>query len=191
MVVSLLVGILTIPRLLNFVDKYRSQEMLLVTVLGLLFGFCLLVVKLQYSMALGAFVIGAIIAESRQVRKIERLIEPLRDMFSAIFFVAIGLLFNPKVLVEHTFSIVVIASAVIIGKIVSCSIGAFISGQDGRTSLRVGMGLAQIGEFSFIIASLGISLKVTSDFLYPIAVAVAAVTALTTPFFYEVCRRCF
>ena len=185
MVVSLLVGILTIPRLLNFVDKFRSQEMLLVTVLGLLFGFCLLVVKLQYSMALGAFVIGAIIAESRQVRKIERLIEPLRDMFSAIFFVAIGLLFNPSVLVEHTFPIVVIASAVIIGKIVSCSIGAFISGQDGRTSLRVGMGLAQIGEFSFIIASLGISLKVTSDFLYPIAVAVAAVTALTTPFFMK------
>ncbi len=185
MVVSLLVGILTIPRLLNFVDKFRSQEMLLVTVLGLLFGFCLLVVKLQYSMALGAFVIGAIIAESRQVRKIERLIEPLRDMFSAIFFVAIGLLFNPNVLVEHTFPIVVIASAVIIGKIVSCSIGAFISGQDGRTSLRVGMGLAQIGEFSFIIASLGISLKVTSDFLYPIAVAVAAVTALTTPFFMK------
>jgi len=185
MVVSLLVGILTIPRLLNFVDKFRSQEMLLVTVLGLLFGFCLLVVKLQYSMALGAFVIGAIIAESRQVKKIERLIEPLRDMFSAIFFVAIGLLFNPSVLVEHTFPIVVIASAVIIGKIVSCSIGAFISGQDGRTSLRVGMGLAQIGEFSFIIASLGISLKVTSDFLYPIAVAVAAVTALTTPFFMK------
>ncbi|MBH1971371.1 cation:proton antiporter [Moraxellaceae bacterium AER2_44_116] len=185
MVVSLLVGILTIPRLLNFVDKFRSQEMLLVTVLGLLFGFCLLVVKLQYSMALGAFVIGAIIAESRQVKKIERLIEPLRDMFSAIFFVAIGLLFNPSVLFEHTFPIVVIASAVIIGKMVSCSIGAFISGQDGRTSLRVGMGLAQIGEFSFIIASLGISLKVTSDFLYPIAVAVAAVTALTTPFFMK------
>ena len=185
MVVSLLVGILTIPRLLNFVDKYRSQEMLLVTVLGLLFGFCLLVVKLQYSMALGAFVIGAIIAESRQVKKIERLIEPLRDMFSAIFFVAIGLLFNPNVLVEHTFPIVVIASAAIIGKMVSCSIGAFISGQDGRTSLRVGMGLAQIGEFSFIIASLGISLKVTSDFLYPIAVAVAAVTAFTTPFFMK------
>jgi CPA2 family monovalent cation:H+ antiporter-2 len=95
------------------------------------------------------------------------------------------LLFNPNVLVEHTFPIVVIASAVIIGKMVSCSIGAFISGQDGRTSLRVGMGLAQIGEFSFIIASLGISLKVTSDFLYPIAVAVAAVTALTTPFFMK------
>ncbi len=185
MLVSSLVGLLTIPRLLNYVDKYRSPEMLLVTVLGLLFGFCLLVVKLKYSMALGAFVIGAIIAESKQVKKIEHLIEPLRDMFSAIFFVAIGLLFNPNVLMEHTFPIVVIACAVIIGKMVSCSIGAFISGQDGRTSLRVGMGLAQIGEFSFIIASLGISLKVTSDFLYPIAVAVAAVTALTTPFFMK------
>ncbi len=182
MVVSLLVGLLTIPRLLNYVDKYRSQEMLLVTTLGLLFGFCLLVIKLKYSMALGAFVIGAIIAESRQVKKIEKLIEPVRDMFSAIFFVAIGLLFNPSVLTEYTVPILVITLAVIIGKIISCSIGAFIAGQDGKTSMRVGMGLAQIGEFSFISASLGISLKVTSDFLYPIAVAVASVTALTTPF---------
>lgn len=182
MVVSLLVGIVTIPRLLNYVDKFKSPEMLLVTVLGLLFGFCLVVMKLQYSMALGAFVIGAIIAESRQVKKIEHLIEPLRDMFSAIFFVAIGLLFNPDVLTEHPVPIVVIAFAVIIGKILSASVASFVAGQNGQTSLRVGMGLANIGEFSFIIASLGISLKVTSDFLYPIAVAVAAITAFTTPF---------
>jgi CPA2 family monovalent cation:H+ antiporter-2 len=101
---------LTIPRLLNFVDKFRSQEMLVsFGAWAMLFGFCLLVVKLQYSMALGAFVIGAIIAESRQVKKIERLIEPLRDMFSAIFFVAIGLLFNPHVLFEYTVPIVVIS----------------------------------------------------------------------------------
>jgi CPA2 family monovalent cation:H+ antiporter-2 len=182
MVVSLLVGLVTIPRLLNYVDKFKSPEMLLVTVLGLLFGFCLLVMKLQYSMALGAFLIGAVIAESRQVKKVEHLIEPIRDMFSAIFFVAIGLLFNPDVLTEHPVPIIVIACAVIIGKILSASIASFVAGQNGKTSLQVGMGLANIGEFSFIIASLGISLKVTSDFLYPIAVAVAAITAFTTPF---------
>ena len=176
MVVSLLVGLVTIPRLLNYVDKFKSPEMLLVTVLGLLFGFCLLVMKLQYSMALGAFLIGAVIAESRQVKKVEHLIEPIRDMFSAIFFVAIGLLFNPDVLTEHPVPIIVIACAVIIGKILSASIASFVAGQNGKTSLQVGMGLANIGEFSFIIASLGISLKVTSDFLYPIAVAVAAIT---------------
>lgn len=180
--VSLVVGILTIPRLLNYVDSFRSKEMLLISVLGLLFGFCLLVVKLEYSMALGAFLIGAIIAESRQVAKIEHLIEPIRDMFSAIFFVAIGLLFNPHVLVDYAWPIVIITLAVVFGKVISCGMGAFVAGQDARTSLKVGMGLAQIGEFSFIIASLGVALKVTSDFLYPIAVAVAAITTLLTPY---------
>ena len=181
-IVSLVVGILTIPRLLNYIDNFRSNEMLLISVLGLLFGFCLLVIKLEYSMALGAFLIGAIIAESRQVEKIEHLIEPIRDMFSAIFFVAIGLLFNPNVLVDYAVPILVITLAVVVGKVVSCSLGAFVAGQDARTSVKVGMGLAQIGEFSFIIASLGVALKVTSDFLYPIAVAVAAITTLLTPY---------
>lgn len=160
MIVALVVGILLVPRLLAYVAKFESNEMLLVTVLGLCFGFCLLVVKLEYSMVLGAFLIGAIMAESRQLVQIERLIEPVRDMFSAIFFVAIGLL----------------------GKMFSCGMGAFIAGNDGRTSLRVGMGLSQIGEFSFIIAALGMTLKVTSDFLYPVAVAVSAITTLLTPY---------
>jgi CPA2 family monovalent cation:H+ antiporter-2 len=181
-IVSLIVGILTVPRLLNYIDNFRSNEMLLISVLGLLFGFCLLVIKLEYSMALGAFLIGAIIAESRQVAKIEHLIEPVRDMFSAIFFVAIGLLFNPSVLVDYALPILVITFAVVVGKVFSCSLGAFAAGQDARTSVKVGMGLAQIGEFSFIIASLGVALKVTSDFLYPIAVAVAAITTLLTPY---------
>ncbi|HMY28101.1 MAG TPA: cation:proton antiporter, partial [Agitococcus sp.] len=149
-VVSLVVGILTVPRLLNYIDSFKSQEMLLVSVLGLLFGFCLLVIKLNYSMALGAFLIGAIIAESRQVKKIEHLIEPIRDMFSAIFFVAIGLLFNPSVLIDYALPIVIITLAVVVGKVISCSTGAFLAGQDAKTSVKVGMGLAQIGEFSFI-----------------------------------------
>ena len=182
MVVALVIGILLVPRLLAYVAKSGSDEMLLVTVLGLCFGFCLLVVKLEYSMVLGAFLIGAIMAESRQLVKIERLIEPIRDMFSAIFFVAIGLMIDPSILVAYAWPIAVITVAVVLGKVVSCGFGAFIAGNDGRTSLRVGMGLSQIGEFSFIIAALGISLQVTSDFLYPVAVAVSAITTLLTPY---------
>ncbi|EKT4480960.1 cation:proton antiporter [Pseudomonas putida] len=182
MIVALVIGILLVPRLLAYVAKFESNEMLLITVLGLCFGFCLLVVKLEYSMVLGAFLIGAIMAESRQLLKIERLIEPVRDLFSAIFFVAIGLMIDPQVLVDYAWPIVVITLAVVLGKMLSCGMGAFIAGNDGRTSLRVGMGLSQIGEFSFIIAALGMTLQVTSDFLYPVAVAVSAITTLLTPY---------
>lgn len=182
MIVALVIGIILVPRILAYVAKFESNEMLLVAVLGICFGFCLLVVKLEYSMVLGAFLIGAIMAESRQLVQIERLIEPVRDMFSAIFFVAIGLLLDPNVLVEYAWPIAVITVAVIVGKVVSCGVGSFIAGNDGRTSLRVGMGLSQIGEFSFIIATLGMTLQVTSDFLYPVAVAVSVITTLTTPY---------
>ena len=182
MIVALVIGILLVPRLLAYVAKFESNEMLLITVLGLCFGFCLLVVKLEYSMVLGAFLIGAIMAESRQLLKIERLIEPVRDLFSAIFFVAIGLMIDPQVLIDYAWPIVVITLAVVLGKMLSCGMGAFIAGNDGRTSLRVGMGLSQIGEFSFIIAALGVTLQVTSDFLYPVAVAVSAITTLLTPY---------
>lgn len=182
MIVALVIGILLVPRLLAYVARFESNEMLLITVLGLCFGFCLLVVKLEYSMVLGAFLIGAIMAESRQLIKIERLIEPVRDLFSAIFFVAIGMMIDPQVLVEYAWPIVVITVAVVLGKMLSCGMGAFIAGNDGRTSLRVGMGLSQIGEFSFIIAALGMTLQVTSDFLYPVAVAVSAITTLLTPY---------
>jgi CPA2 family monovalent cation:H+ antiporter-2 len=182
MTVSLVVGILVVPRALNYVARSGSDEMLLVSVLGFCFGFCLLVVKLDYSIALGAFLIGAIMAESRHLHRIEHLIAPLRDAFSAIFFVTIGLMLNPHVLVDYAWPIAVIAVAVIVGKIVSCGLGTFLAGKDGRTAMRVGMTVSQIGEFSFIIASLGLTLKVTSAFLYPIAVAVSALTTLFTPY---------
>ncbi len=108
MIVALVIGILLVPRLLAYVARFESNEMLLITVLGLCFGFCLLVVKLEYSMVLGAFLIGAIMAESRQLLKIERLIEPVRDLFSAIFFVAIGLMLDPAVLLDYAWPIAVI-----------------------------------------------------------------------------------
>ena len=180
--VVLVIGLLTVPRLISYVTRFKSNEMLIITLLGLCFGVSLLAVKLGYSVALGAFIIGAVIAESREIHRIEALIEPVRDMFSAIFFVAIGLLIDPKLLITYWQPILIITLAVVVGKVLACSIGTFLGGNDTRTSLRVGMGLAQIGEFSFIIASLGVTLKVTSGFLYPIAVAVSVLTTLLTPY---------
>ena len=180
--VTLVVGLLAVPRLLGYVARFKSNEMLIITVLGLCFGVSLLAAKLGYSVALGAFIIGAVIAEAREIHRVEALLEPVRDMFSAIFFVAIGLLIDPAMLIVHWKPTLLITLAVVVGKVLTCSFGAFVGGNDTRTSLRVGMGLAQIGEFSFIIASLGVTLKVTSDFLYPIAVAVSAITTLLTPY---------
>ncbi len=182
LVASLVIGILAVPRLLDFVARFHRDEMLLVGVLGLLFGFCLLVTWLGYSVALGAFVIGVIVAEAHCLARIERLIAPLRDMFSAIFFVAVGLQLNPHTLIDYAAPIAAITTVVVVVKIVSRWAGAFVAGQSGRSAMRVGMSLAQIGEFSFIIAALGASLKVTSDFLYPIVVAVSAITTLLTPY---------
>ena len=180
--ILLVAGLILVPRLLNYVARFKSNEMLLITVLGLCFGVSLLAVRLEYSVALGAFLIGAVIAEARQIARIEMLLEPLRDMFSAVFFVSIGLLIDPVLLGRYAGPILAITAVVIVGQVLSCSLGVFLAGHDRQTSLRVGMGLAQIGEFSFIIAALGMSLKVTSGFLYPIAVAVSALTTLTTPY---------
>ena len=177
-----MIGILAVPRLLDRIARFNSNEMLLVAVLGLLFGFCLVVSRMGYSVALGAFVIGVIVAEAGSLRRIERLIEPVRDMFSAIFFVAIGLLLDPSVLLQYAGPVAAATVAVILGKSLARSAGAFAAGQDANTSLRIGMSLAQIGEFSFIIATLGLTLNVTSSFLYPIAVTVSAITTLFTPY---------
>jgi monovalent cation:H+ antiporter-2, CPA2 family len=180
--ILLVVGLILVPRLLNYVASFKSDEMLLITVVGLCFGISLITVRLGYSVALGAFLIGAIVAEARQIYKIETLMHPVRDLFSAVFFVSIGLLINPALLTKYALPILAITVAVVVGKVLSCALGSFLAGNDMRTALRVGMGLAQIGEFSFIIASLGLSLKVTSEFIYPIAVAVSSLTTLLTPY---------
>jgi len=178
----LVVGFIFVPRLFDYVARFKSDEMLLVTALGLCFGVALVATMNNYSVALGAFLIGAVIAEARQLHKIEELVAPLRDMFSAIFFVTIGMLIDPKMLVQYWVPILLLSLLVVVGKVVTCSFGTFVGGRDLRTSLCVGMGLAQIGEFSFIIAQLGERLEVTSDFLYPIAVAVSVITTLVTPY---------
>jgi CPA2 family monovalent cation:H+ antiporter-2 len=180
--VTLIFGLLLVPRLLRFVDKFKSNEMLLITSLALCFGVAWVASLLGYSVALGAFLIGAVVAEAREHHKIDDLVTPVRDIFSAVFFVSIGMLIDPKILWEYALPIAVITAAVILGKVLTCTLGTFAAGNDTRTSLRVGMGLAQIGEFSFIIAALGQQLKVTSDFIYPVTVAVSAVTTLLTPY---------
>lgn len=183
--ILLVLGLIIVPRLLNYVAKFKSDEMMLVTVIGLCFGVALITVKLGYSVALGAFLIGAIIAESRHIYRIETLMLPVRDLFSAVFFVSIGLMIDPTLILKYAWPILIISLVVIVGKVIACSLGTFVAGNDARTSLRVGMSLAQIGEFSFIIAALGLSLRVTSDFIYPIAVAVSSITTLTTPYLIQ------
>jgi CPA2 family monovalent cation:H+ antiporter-2 len=179
---SLVLGLILVPRLVHFVARYKSQEMLLITVLGLCFGFCLLTVQLGFSLALGAFLIGAILAESREIGKIEDLLIPLRDLFSAVFFVSVGLLIDPRLLLQYAGPIAILTVVVVVGQVFSSFLGTYLAGHDMRTSMRVGMSLSQIGEFSFIIAALGLSLKVTSGFLYPIAVCVSALTTFVTPY---------
>ena len=178
----LVVGLLVVPRLLRFIARFQSNEMLLVATLGICFGVSLLASLMGYSVALGAFLAGAIVAEARESGRIEVLIEGVRDMFSAVFFVTIGMLIDPQLIATYWLPIVVITLAVVLGKIITCSLGTFLAGHGTRTSVRVGMGMAQIGEFSFIIAQLGLTLKVSSDFLYPVAVAVSVITTLLTPY---------
>lgn len=181
-IVAIVLGLLVVPWLLRFVGRFRGDETLLVTVLGLCFGMALLASKLGFSVALGAFIMGALMAESDEIRRIERITAPLRDMFSAVFFVAIGMLIDPGVLQAHALAVAVITVALIVGKLLACSFGSFLAGYERGTALRVGLGLGQIGEFSFIIAALGASLGATSAHLYPIAVSVSAITTVLTPY---------
>jgi len=181
LVTVLVVGLLLVPRLLNFVARFESNERLLVAVLGLCFGTALVADKLGFSVALGAFLVGAVMAESAQSRRIESLVEPVRDLFTAVFFVAIGLLVNPVLLWQHIVPIIGISLVVMIGQIAGNTFGTVVAGHDFRTAVRVGTGLSQIGEFSFVIATLGLTMGVTDPSLYPIVVGVALVTTLFTP----------
>lgn len=175
-------GIFLIPSFLNQTRKFMHSETLLVVSLGLCFLMVVLATKVGFSPALGAFIMGSILAETMEAERIEMLIHPLKDLFGAIFFVSVGMLINPYVLYEYAFPILLITLATIVGKFLTTSLGALLSGQSLRHSVQAGMSLAQIGEFSFIIASLGLNLKVTSEFLYPIAISVSAITTFTTPY---------
>lgn len=175
------VGLLLVPRGVRAIQRLGRPETTLVASIGFCFAVSLLAHSAGYSVALGAFLAGSLIAESGEAKSIEHLVQPVRDVFAAIFFVSVGVLIDPQVLVDHWRAIAVITGVVIVGKIVGVTLGAFLTGSGVRTSVQAGFSLAQIGEFSFIIAGLGLSLKATGAFMYPVAVAVSAITTLTTP----------
>lgn len=175
-------GIFLVPTFLKATKKLMNDETMLVVSIALCLIMVLLAVKVGFSPALGAFIMGSILAETTQAERIEHLTKSVKDLFAAIFFVSVGMLIDPGILVDYAIPILVITFATISGKFLSSGLGALLSGQPLKTSVQTGLSLAQIGEFSFIIATLGVTLKVTSDFLYPIAVAVSAITTFTTPY---------
>ncbi|HUO58576.1 MAG TPA: cation:proton antiporter [bacterium] len=174
-------GYLLVPRLIRYVVSLRSPETLLVTSVGICFAMALLAQLGGYSVALGAFLAGMLVAESGATNTIERLIHPLKDMFAAVFFVAVGMLVDPSTLKEYWGAVTLLTLVVIGGQTVSVSVGAFLSGRPLKTALQAAMALTQIGEFSFIIAQIGVSHGAVRGFLYDVTVAVSVVTAFTTP----------
>ena len=175
------IGMLVVPWFIRFINRLGRAETTLVGSIGICFAISLLAYEFGYSVALGAFIAGALIGESGEAKKVEHLIQPVRDMFAAIFFVSVGMLIDPSVIVREWRAVAVLSVVVILGKVVGVAIGAFLTGNGVRTSVQSGMSLAQIGEFSFIIAGLGVSLNAIGEFLYAIAVAVSGITTLTTP----------
>jgi CPA2 family monovalent cation:H+ antiporter-2 len=175
------VGLLLVPRLMRAIGRLNRRETTLVASIGICFGVALLAQAFGYSVALGAFLAGSLIAGSGEEKTVARLIEPVRDMFAAVFFVSVGMLIEPPLIARHWPAVAALTGVVIAGNVVGVSIGAFLTGNGMRQAIQAGMSLAQIGEFSFIIAALGLSLRATGTFLYPVAVAVSAVTTMLTP----------
>jgi monovalent cation:H+ antiporter-2, CPA2 family len=178
----IVVGLLVIPRMVRAITRLGRTETTLVASLGICFAVAILAYELGYSVALGAFLAGSLVAESGEQAEIEPLVQPVRDIFAAVFFVSVGMGIDPQLIAEHWLAVLVFTVIVIVGKVVSVALGVFLTGNGTRTAIQAGMSLAQIGEFSFIIAGLGLSLGATREFLYPVAVAVSAITTLTTPF---------
>jgi len=178
-------GIYLIPSLLKRFQQYLNNETLLVIVIGLCLGMVMFASSAGFSSALGAFVMGSILAETVEMKRIEHLVEPLKNLFGAVFFVSVGMMIDPSIIVEHIGTILLISCVVIAGMISFSTLGVFVSGQSLRVAIQAGFCLPQIGEFSFIIATLGLSLGVIDAFLYPVIVAVSTLTTFGTPYFIK------
>ena len=179
----LLLGIYLIPSLLNKIRLLANDEMMLVVSVGICMGMVVIANLIGFSSALGAFMAGSILAGTVQSVRIERIITPIKDLFGAIFFVAVGMMIDPPLLIEYIGPILLITVVTILGQMTFATIGILLSGQSLHTAVRGGFSMVQIGEFSFIVATLGMSLSVISDFLYPIVVCVSVITSFTTPIF--------
>ncbi|MEO7823075.1 MAG: cation:proton antiporter [Gemmatimonadaceae bacterium] len=183
------VGLLIVPRAIRLVQRLGQPETTLVASIGICFAAALLALNFGYSVALGAFIAGSLVAESGHETEIEELVRPVRDVFAAIFFVSVGMIFDPGAVFEHWRAVLALTLAVLLGKTVAVTTGAFLAGHGRRTSMKAGMSVAQIGEFSFIIAAVGVSSGVIGDFMYPVAIAVSAITTLTTPILIKFSNR--
>ena len=177
-----ILGILFIPTFLKKFKKHLNDETLTIFSIGLCLGMVLLAVQSGFSSALGAFVMGSVLAETIDAERIEHLVQPVKNIFGAIFFVSVGMMINPALLLQYWLPISIITLVVIFGQILFGSFGTLLSGQPLRVALQTGFSLVQIGEFAFIIANLGQSLKVTDSSLYPIVVAVSVITTFLTPY---------
>ncbi|MBR1837971.1 MAG: cation:proton antiporter [Bacteroidaceae bacterium] len=182
LLIWLLVGLYIVPLFLRHTKRWLNHETLLLVSIGLCFVMVVLADQAGYSAAFGAFMMGSILAETLAAEKVEGLLSPLKDLFGAIFFVSVGMMVDPQILVAHWLPILLITIAVVVGQAVLGSSSFLLAGHSLKVAIQCGFSLGQIGEFAFIIASLGVALGVTSDFLYPIVVAVSIVTTFLTPY---------
>lgn len=180
-----LVGIFVIPTFLKKARRFLNSETLLVVSMGLCLGMVVLASYAGFSSALGAFVMGSILAGTNEAEKIEKVVQPVKDLFGAVFFISVGMLVDPVILTQYALPIVLLSLVVICGQILFGTTGMLISGQPLNVAVKSGFSLSQIGEFAFIIATLGMTLKVIDGFLYPIVVAVSVITTFTTPYFIK------
>lgn len=184
-------GILIIPTLLRKVKNYLNDETLIILALGLCLGMVLTAEEAGFSSALGAFVMGTILAETAEAHRIEKMMTPMKNVFAAIFFVSVGMMINPANLLEYWSPIVITCVVIIIGMIVFGTLGCWWGGETMRDAMRTGFSFVQIGEFSFIIAGLGTSLAVLNPVLYPIIVASSVVTTFLTPYIMKAAVPCY
>ena len=182
LVLWFVVGIFAIPLFLRSVRRLMNNEVLLVVSLGLCCAMAVLSTKVGFSSAFGAFVMGSILAETIEAEKIIKLVEPVKNLFGAIFFVSVGMLVDPAILAKYALPIFVLVMTILIGQALFGSFGFMLAGESLKSAMKCGFSMAQIGEFSFIIASLGLSLGVIGDFLYPVVVAVSVITTFLTPY---------
>lgn len=175
-------GIYLLPTFLKKARNLLDEETLLILVIGLCLGMVMLATQVGFSAELGAFVMGSIIAETTSAEKVEHLIKPVKDLFGAIFFVSVGMLIDPEAIIQYIWPVLWVTLLTLFGKFFSTTLGALLSGQPLKQSVQVGMSMAQIGEFAFIVATLGLSLGVISNFLFPVAVGASAITTFTTPY---------
>ena len=182
LILWLIVGIFAVPLFLKQVRKLINNEVLLVVSLGLCCAMAVFSTKVGFSSAFGAFIMGSILAETIEAEKIEKLVEPVKNLFGAVFFVSVGMLVDPKILVDYAGSIALLVLTILAGQAVFGTFSFMLGGESLKSAMRCGFSMAQIGEFSFIIASLGLSLGVISDFLYPVVVAVSVITTFLTPY---------